>query len=51
MPDASLQASFLHEFGIGARGINYSTSPSAGTLIGSYSTSASVISLGLNLRF
>ena len=51
MPDASLQASFLHEFGVGARGINYSTSPSAGTLIGSYSTSASVISLGLNLRF
>jgi long-chain fatty acid transport protein len=51
MPNASLQAAFLHEFGIGANGINYSSSPSAGTLIGSYSTSASLISLGLNLRF
>ena len=51
MPDASLQAAFLHEFGVGARGINYSSSPSAGTLIGSYSTSASAISVGLNLRF
>jgi long-chain fatty acid transport protein len=50
-PDASLQAAFLHEFGIGARGIDYSSRPSAGTLIGSYSTSASLISLGLNLRF
>jgi long-chain fatty acid transport protein len=51
LPNTSLQAAFLHEFGVGARGINYSSSPSAGTLIGSYSTSASVISLGLNLRF
>jgi long-chain fatty acid transport protein len=51
LPNTSLQAAFLHEFGVGARGINYSTSPSAGTLIGSYSTSASVISVGLNLRF
>jgi long-chain fatty acid transport protein len=51
MPDASLQAAFLHEFGVGARGINYSSSPSAGTMIGSYSTSASVISVGLNFRF
>ena len=51
MPDASLQAAFLHEFGVGARGINYSSSPSAGTLIGSYSTSANVIGVGLNLRF
>jgi len=51
MPDASLQAAFLHEFGVGARGINYSSSPSAGTLIGSFSTSANVIGVGLNLRF
>ena len=51
LPNASLQAAFLHEFGVGANGIDYSSSPSAGTLIGSYSTSASVISLGLNLRF
>ena len=51
MPDASLQAAFLHEFGVGARGINYSSSPSAGKLIGSYSTSANVIGVGLNLRF
>ena len=51
MPNASLQAAFLHEFGVGPNGINYSSSPSAGTLIGSYSTSASLISLGLNLRF
>ena len=48
---ASLQAAFLHEFGVGASGINYSSSPSAGTLIGSYSTSASLIGVGLNLRF
>jgi long-chain fatty acid transport protein len=51
LPNASLQAAFLHEFGVGASGINYSSSPSAGTLTGSYSTSASVISVGLNLRF
>jgi long-chain fatty acid transport protein len=51
LADTSLQAAFLHEFGIGARGINYSSSPSAGTLIGSYTTSANVISVGLNLRF
>ncbi len=51
LSDTSLQAAFAHEFGIGARGINYSSSPSAGTLIGSYSTSANVISVGLNLRF
>jgi long-chain fatty acid transport protein len=51
LPNASLQAAFLHEFGVGARSIDYSSSPSAGTLIGSYSTSASVISVGLNLRF
>lgn len=49
--DTSLQAAFLHEFGVGARGISYSSSPSAGTLIGSYSTSASLISVGVNLRF
>jgi long-chain fatty acid transport protein len=51
MPGASLQAAFLHESGVGARGINYSSSPSAGTLIGSFSTSANVIGVGLNLRF
>ena len=51
LADTNLQAAFLHEFGVGARGINYSSSPSAGTLIGSYNTSASVISVGLNLRF
>jgi long-chain fatty acid transport protein len=51
MPNASLQAAFLHEFGVGPNAINYSLSPSAGTLIGSYSTSASVISLGVNWRF
>ena len=51
LPNASLQGAFLHEFGVGANGINYSLSPSAGTLIGSYSTSASVISVGFNLRF
>jgi len=51
MPNASLQTAFLHEFGVGPNAINYSLSPTAGTLIGSYSTSASVISVGLNLRF
>jgi long-chain fatty acid transport protein len=51
LPNASLQAAFLHEFGVGQNGISYSASPSAGVLIGSYDTSVTVISLGLNWRF
>jgi long-chain fatty acid transport protein len=51
LPNASLQAAFLHEFGVGPNGISYSGSPSAGVLIGSYDTSVTVISLGLNWRF
>jgi long-chain fatty acid transport protein len=51
LPNASLQAAFLHEFGVGQNAISYSASPSAGVLIGSYDTSVTVISLGLNWRF
>jgi long-chain fatty acid transport protein len=51
LPSASLQASFLHEFGVGPNGISYSASPSAGVLIGSYDTSVTVISVGFNWRF
>jgi long-chain fatty acid transport protein len=51
LPDASLQAAFLHEFGVGANRISYSSSPSAGVLIGSYDTSVSLVAVGLNLRF
>lgn len=51
LPNASLQAAFLHEFGVGQNGISYSASPSAGVLIGSYDTSVTVISLGVNWRF
>jgi long-chain fatty acid transport protein len=51
LPNTSLQASFLHEFGVGQNAISYSNSPSAGVLIGSYNTSATVVGLGLNLRF
>jgi long-chain fatty acid transport protein len=51
LPNASLQAAFLHEFGVGQNGISYSASPSAGILMGSYDTSATVLSLGLNWRF
>jgi long-chain fatty acid transport protein len=51
LPDASLQAAFLHEFGVGANGISYSSSPSAGVLIGSYNTSVNLVAIGLNLRF
>jgi long-chain fatty acid transport protein len=51
LPNASLQAAFLHEFGVGQNGISYSASPSAGVLIGSYDPSVTVISLGLNWRF
>lgn len=51
LPNASLQAAFLHEFGVGQNAISYSASPSAGVLIGSYDTSVTVISLGVNWRF
>ena len=51
LPNASLQAAFLHEFGVGQNRINYSASPSAGILMGSYDTGATVLSLGLNWRF
>lgn len=51
LPDASLQVAFLHDFGIGPNSISYSADPTAGVLIGSYSTNASFVSLGVNWRF
>jgi long-chain fatty acid transport protein len=51
LPDTSLQAAFLHDFGVGPNRISYSGSASAGALIGSYNTSATLIGVGLNKRF
>ena len=46
-----LEAAYLQEIGFGASKIDYSSGPTAGTLIGSYSTRVSVVSLGLGWRF
>ncbi len=51
LPNASLQFAYLHEFGVGNSGVNFSATPSAGTLIGSYSTHADVVSIGATLKF
>lgn len=50
-PNTSVQAAFLQDFGVGPNRINYSASATAGVLTGSYRTSASVISVGVNWRF
>jgi long-chain fatty acid transport protein len=50
-PNASIQTAFLHDFGVGPDRINYSANATAGVLTGSYTTSASVIAVGVNWRF
>jgi long-chain fatty acid transport protein len=50
-PSLSLQGAYLHEFQIGSTSSNFSASPSAGVLVGSYATSVNVFSLGSKVRF
>jgi long-chain fatty acid transport protein len=50
-PSLKLQAAYLHIFGVGSNGIAFSSSPSAGTLTGSYSNHADVISAGMVWSF
>lgn len=47
----TLQAAYLHEFGVGSSGIGFSSSPSAGTLTGNYSNHTDVFSAGLVWSF
>ena len=46
-----LQAAYLQEIGFGPSQISFSSGPTAGTLIGSYTTRVSVVSLGMAWRF
>ncbi|MDE2516902.1 MAG: outer membrane protein transport protein [Rhodospirillales bacterium] len=50
-PAVTLKASFLHEFGFGPGGVNYSATPSAGILNGIYSTGVSVVGVGVGVKF
>ncbi len=50
-PRVRARSAFLHEFGVGSSSISYSIAPTAGTLVGQYSTGVSVISLGVGVRF
>jgi len=47
----AVQAAYLHEFGLADASNSYSATPSAGNLIGSYSVSGDVASLGVTWRF
>lgn len=50
-PNLNLQAAYLQEIGFGASQISFSSGPTAGTLVGSYRTQVSVVSLGMAWRF
>ncbi len=51
LPNASVQLAYLHEFGVGNNGVNFSNGPTAGRLVGSYATHADVVSVGAKLTF
>jgi long-chain fatty acid transport protein len=50
-PSMTLRAAYLHAFSVGSNGIGFSSSPSAGTLTGNYSSQANVVSVGLTSAF
>jgi long-chain fatty acid transport protein len=45
-PDVSIQLAYLHEFSVGDSGTSFSNGPTAGILLGSYSNSVNVVSVG-----
>jgi long-chain fatty acid transport protein len=47
----NVQFAYLHEFTVNSTASRFSASPAAGVLLGKYSTSADVISVGTRLRF
>lgn len=51
LPNASLQLAYLHEFGVGNSGVNFSSTPTAGRLVGSYADHADVVSVGAKVTF
>lgn len=51
LPNASLQLAYLHEWGVGNSGVNFSSAPTAGRLVGSYATHADVVSIGAKVTF
>ena len=50
-PNLNLQAAYLQEISFGSSQISFSSGPTAGTLVGSYNTQVSVVSLGMAWRF
>jgi len=51
LPSASLQLAYLHEFGVGNSGVDFSSIPAAGRLIGAYASHADVVSVGAKVVF
>ncbi len=51
LPNASLQLAYLHEWGVGDSGVNFSNAPTAGRLVGAYATHADVVSIGAKVTF
>ncbi|HJS84142.1 MAG TPA: outer membrane protein transport protein [Acetobacteraceae bacterium] len=51
LPNTSLQLAYLHEFYVRESGVDFSSTPSAGRIIGSYASHADVVSVGAKMMF